>query len=139
MRPWRWSDSMRASSARILSMWRSSRRRSSGGSFGSGPTSRPAGSSTWSSGSLIAPSTARLAGRGLRSGRGRRYAELPEQELHLVGAVLDLLRDRLAAGMPGLGVVVEQDGPLAAGRGLHERRHLAGVERIHAGVRIAAP
>ena len=64
-------------------------------------------------------------------------SHLPEQEAHRVDHLVDLLADRLAAGVPRLRVVAQQDGVVRPVLRLHQRRHLAGVERRHAGVAVA--
>jgi hypothetical protein len=60
----------------------------------------------------------------------------PAQELQQVRVVLDALVDALPAGVSAGHVVVQQHRVVAVQR-LHERRHLPGMERIDARVRVA--
>lgn len=60
-------------------------------------------------------------------------AELPEQERPGIGAFLDLFAYGFALAVAGFGLDAQQDRPVrTVGRGgLHARRHLAGVQRVH--------
>ena len=59
-----------------------------------------------------------------------------EQEAPLVDQLGDHLAERLAGAVAGLALDPEQNGGAAGGRRLQPRRHLAGVHRIDAGVRL---
>ena len=63
--------------------------------------------------------------------------KLLEQKTEFVGQILDALADRPRAGVPQPRVVFQQHRPVGGRRGLQERGHLPGVQRIDARVGIS--
>src|SRR3954470_20918320 len=84
-------------------------------------------SPTWSSAMVVMRGTLR-----------RRVAELPRQERQYVGQLVGLLQEWLALAVTGPALLAQQDrSRVAARRGrLQGGRHLAGVQRVDAGVAL---